>query len=89
MPLSIASYSFSRQIAVLIYTISSSSLSFRGSGIGVALVEGCKLKGSELNCRFMKVGTDPENLEAQAFYRAIGFDRQNSYPPRFVLGLDE
>ncbi len=63
--------------------------SFRGNGIGVALVEGCKLKGSELNCRFMKVGTDPENLEAQAFYRAIGFERQNSYPPRFVLGLDD
>ncbi len=62
---------------------------FRGSGFGAALVEGCKLKGRELDCRFMKVGTDPENLEAQAFYRACGFQRQNSYPPRFVLGLAE
>lgn len=62
---------------------------FRAQGVGKALVEGAKRKAEALQCRYLMVGTHPENRGAQAFYQAQGFERRNSHPPRFVVRLDD
>lgn len=61
--------------------------SFRGRGVGHGLVEASKIKANALSCRYMTVGTHPENQKAQAFYEALGFERQDAHPPRFSIRL--
>jgi GNAT superfamily N-acetyltransferase len=63
--------------------------SFRGRGVGSSLVEACKLKALELSCRFLTVGTSADNLKAQEFYVALGFNRRNDTPPRFEMSLEK
>lgn len=60
---------------------------FRGSGIGRSLIEASKIKADSLACRYMTVSTHPENHKAQAFYEALGFERQDAHPPRFSISL--
>ncbi|MBQ2262383.1 MAG: GNAT family N-acetyltransferase [Loktanella sp.] len=59
----------------------------RGRGIGRGLVAACQIKAVSLSCRYMTVGTHPDNLTAQAFYVAAGFERQDASPPRFSMRL--
>lgn len=62
---------------------------FRGQRVGPALVEGCKIRARALSCRYLTVGTRPDNLKAQAFYLSLGFELRPSYPPRFRMSLDD
>ena len=62
---------------------------FRGRGIGRGLVHACKTKARALSCRYLTVGTHPDNHKAQAFYEALGFMRRDSHPPRFSMRLAE
>jgi len=60
---------------------------FRGQGVGRSLVEACKIEAVKLSCRYLEVGTQPDNYKAQAFYTAIGFERKDAQPPRFSIRL--
>lgn len=60
---------------------------FRGRGVGHDLVEACKIKAISLSCRFLTVGTHPDNHKAQAFYESLGFERKDAHPPRFFMRL--
>lgn len=59
----------------------------RGHGVGGALVSASKVIARDLACRYMMVGTHPENTAAQVFYEALGFERRDAHPPRFSLRL--
>ena len=48
--------------------------SFRRRGIGRALVEAAVAHGRERGCRELHLLVDPQNVEAQAFYRALGLE---------------
>ena len=61
---------------------------FRGRGVGHGLVEACMSKARLLSCRYLAVGTDPENQAAQAFYEGLGFARRDAHPPRFSMRLE-
>lgn len=54
----------------------------------VGLVEASKIKASALLCRYMTVGTHPDNRKAQALYEAWGFERKDTHPPRFSIRLE-
>jgi ribosomal protein S18 acetylase RimI-like enzyme len=57
----------------------------RGRGIGRALIDASLEVARGLGCRYMTVGTDPENVAAQAVYRAIGFEKIGETGPRFRM----
>lgn len=61
---------------------------FRGQGVGCSLVEACKIEAIKLRCRYLAVGTHPDNHEAQAFYSSLGFERNDAHPPRFSIRLE-
>jgi len=61
---------------------------FRGTGIGRQLIEGSKQKARALSCRYMMVGTHPQNSDAQAIYLACGFEQRHGAHPRFRISLD-
>ena len=61
---------------------------FRGLGVGRSLVEACKIEAITLSCRYLTVGTHPDNHEAQAFYMSLGFERRDAHPPRFSIKLE-
>lgn len=60
---------------------------FRGYGIGKQLIEGAMQKARDLCCSNMDVGSDPNNLHAQAVYLACGFERRDSLNPKFRVSL--
>lgn len=60
---------------------------FRGRGVGRGLVEACKVEATSLSCRYLAVGTQANNNEAQAFYLSLGLERRDAYPPRFSIRL--
>lgn len=55
----------------------------RGRGIGHALISASLELTRGLGCRYMTVGTHPDNLAAQAVYRAVGFEQIDGAGPRF------
>ena len=59
----------------------------RGQGVGKALIEGAIACAKAAQCRFIAVGTDPDNRRAQAFYQHAGFS-QIAPGPRFRIRLD-
>ncbi|WP_147103689.1 GNAT family N-acetyltransferase [Tateyamaria sp. syn59] len=59
----------------------------RGNGVGAALVQGCRDECEAQQCRFMTVGTHPENHKAMRFYERSGFLRRSGSGPRFSLKL--
>ncbi len=61
---------------------------FRGHGVGRGLIEASKIKAVSLSCRYLAVGTHPDNLDSQCFYVAAGFKRRDAFPPRFSMRLD-
>ncbi len=61
---------------------------FRGQGVGRSLVEACKIEAVTLLCRYLAVGTHPDNHNAQAFYTSLGFERRDAHPPRFSIRLE-
>jgi GNAT superfamily N-acetyltransferase len=60
----------------------------RSHGIGVALIDACKIKAREHSGDYLLVSTTPDNLKAQAFYVVHGFERQQTYPPKFMLQVE-
>jgi len=62
---------------------------FRHRGVGASLINACKTKAKDLSCRYLSVGTHPDNSEGQAFQEASDFIRKDSHPPRFSLRLEE
>lgn len=60
----------------------------RGQGVGQALIRASLSAARAQGCSYVMVGTDPDNLAAQAFYTSLGFDRRPSFPPRFVYRLE-
>ncbi|WP_291726602.1 GNAT family N-acetyltransferase [Leisingera sp. F5] len=62
---------------------------FRRRGAGTNLVRASIHKSKSLSCKYLSVGTHPDNLEAQAFYASLGFKRREAFPPRFVIRLEE
>ncbi|WP_299822767.1 GNAT family N-acetyltransferase [uncultured Jannaschia sp.] len=61
---------------------------FRGRGVGRSLVEACRIEANAMSCRYLAVGTHPDNYDAQAFYTSLGFERRDAHPPRFVIRLE-
>ena len=60
---------------------------FRGMGIGRKLISASIQKARELSCGYMKVGTHPRNIEAQAVYLGCGFIQMHGSNPRFHISL--
>ena len=61
---------------------------FRGRGVGRALVDGALTAARDRACRYMMVGTHPDNSAAQQFYRDAGFEAFSGGGPRFGIRLD-
>ena len=59
----------------------------RGAGVGQALVKASQTEAAAQGCRYLAVGTHPENHAAQQFYERAGFDRLPG-GPRFRIKLD-
>ncbi|APE42206.1 hypothetical protein BOO69_01365 [Sulfitobacter alexandrii] len=57
----------------------------RGQGVAKALVAGAITLSRARGCRFLAVGTDPDNIPAQQTYGALGFDRAPQAGPRFRI----
>lgn len=55
----------------------------RARGVGRALITASITLARELGCRYMTVGTHPDNLTAQGVYRALGFEEMGGAGPRF------
>jgi len=56
---------------------------FRAAGLGRQLIDASIQKARELSCGYMKVGTHPDNKDAQATYLACGFSRRDATNPGF------
>jgi ribosomal protein S18 acetylase RimI-like enzyme len=59
----------------------------RGCGIGRALIDASVSLSKQLNCKYLTVGTHPENITAAQVYFAAGFDPLPDSGPRFRLRL--
>ncbi len=57
----------------------------RRCGVGRALIDASMRLTRDLGCRFMTVGTHPENAEAAKVYLAAGFDPLPPSGPRFRI----
>ena len=60
----------------------------RGLGIGRALVRGVEDLGRDLACRYVIIGTHPDNLIAQAYYRHLGYAPHASTAQRFTKAIE-
>lgn len=59
----------------------------RSAAVGRSLVAAAVSTSRDLDCHYLAVGTDRDNLAAQQFYEAIGFQRREADPPRFHLTI--
>lgn len=59
----------------------------RGSGIGNALIAESIATAKALGCRYMTVGTKPDNVKAAQVYLAAGFEDLPPPGPRFRIKL--
>ncbi|MFK7835233.1 MAG: N-acetyltransferase family protein [Sulfitobacter sp.] len=59
----------------------------RGQGVGRALIEASLATSRLMGCRYMTVGTHPENGAAADVYRAAGFEPLPPPGPRFRIKL--
>jgi len=59
----------------------------RGCGVGRALIENAIARARALGCVYLMVGTKPDNLEAQAAYKACGFTSLVHNPTRFRMAI--
>ncbi|MDC0737517.1 GNAT family N-acetyltransferase [Cognatishimia sp. SS12] len=61
----------------------------RGQGVGRALVMAAAAWAAQEGARYLKVATNAENLKAQGFYTAVGFQRRRTLPPMFEMALPQ
>lgn len=59
----------------------------RGHGVGQALIAAAIDLADRLACRFLTVGTHPDNHHAAEVYRAAGFEQLGEAGPRFRMML--
>lgn len=59
----------------------------RGTGVGRALITAAAAYAKAHDCRYIMVGTTPDNTAAQAAYVACGFDASVNTPNRFRMAL--
>lgn len=59
----------------------------RGGGVGRALIDASVELTKSLGCRYMTVGTHPDNKEAAMMYQAAGFETLPPPGPRFRIRL--
>ncbi|MDF3414617.1 GNAT family N-acetyltransferase [Sulfitobacter sp. M57] len=57
----------------------------RGIGVGRALIDASVALTKSLGCRYMTVGTHPENKAAAMIYQVAGFEPLPSPGPRFRI----
>jgi ribosomal protein S18 acetylase RimI-like enzyme len=55
----------------------------RGQGLGRMLLDACVTHAKAHHCRFVTVGTHPNNTAAQEFYKSAGFAQRPLSGPRF------
>lgn len=60
---------------------------FRQRGVGRALIKASIALGNELSCKYLTVGTHPNNIEAPRVYIAAGFEPLPVGGPRFKMRL--
>jgi len=59
----------------------------RGRGVGRALIDASIAVSKQLNCKYLTVGTHPDNAAAAQVYLAAGFDPLPDSGPRFRIRL--
>ena len=59
----------------------------RGVGVGRALINASLELSKQLSCKYMTVGTHPDNTAIAEVYLAAGFERLPN-APRFRIGID-
>jgi ribosomal protein S18 acetylase RimI-like enzyme len=57
----------------------------RGRGVGRALIDASVVLSKQLSCRYLTVGTHPDNFAAAQTYLAAGFDPLPDGAPRFRM----
>jgi ribosomal protein S18 acetylase RimI-like enzyme len=59
----------------------------RGRGVGRALIDASIAVSKQLNCKYLTVGTHPDNAAAAKVYLTAGFDPLPDSGPRFRIRL--
>jgi GNAT superfamily N-acetyltransferase len=59
----------------------------RGRGVGRALIDASIAVSKQLNCKYLTVGTHPDNATVAQVYLAAGFDPLPDSGPRFRIRL--
>ena len=62
--------------------------SARGQGVGNRLIKACVARSKEMGCRYILIGTQPENIMAQNIYLRAGFSKMPAPGPRFRMKFD-
>ena len=57
----------------------------RDKGCGKMMIQACIDHAKANGCRYLSVGTAPENVTAQNIYRAVGFDDSPPPGPRYRI----
>lgn len=57
----------------------------RGLGLGKQLIDASMAAAKDQGCRYMTVGTHPDNVTAQGIYLAAGFEPLDGIGPRFRI----
>ena len=60
----------------------------RAKGVGRALIDLAATVARDAGAKGMTIGTDPNNLSAQAAYRAMGLEEITDAGPRFWIPLE-
>ena len=60
----------------------------RGTGVGRALIDASLERSKAMGCRYMTVGTHPDNKTAAEVYRAAGFEPLPPPGPRFQIKFE-
>lgn len=60
----------------------------RGRGVGRHLIEASIIQSKQMGCRYIMVGTHPDNKPAQEIYLAAGFALMDVSGPRFRMKFD-
>lgn len=60
----------------------------RGCGVGRTLIDASIKLSKQLSCKFLTVGTHPDNTAAAQIYLAAGFDLLPDSGPRFRMRFD-
>ncbi|MEL7092079.1 MAG: GNAT family N-acetyltransferase [Pseudomonadota bacterium] len=60
----------------------------RGTGVGKALIDACRVEAITRGAQYLTLGTAPDNDAAGTFYQRRGFQRKMMHAPRFRLEVN-